>query len=64
MNTVEKFLLDHKGIYYNTTTISKNIKLPRKTVKEFCENSSIIFKLENLNLVGSGKYTNNIYYTK
>ena len=38
--------------------------MPRKTVKEFCENSSIIFKLENLNLVGSGKHTNNIYYTK
>ena len=24
MNKVEKFLEEHKGVYYNTTTISKN----------------------------------------
>lgn len=62
MNKVEEFLEEHKGVYYNTTTISKNVKLPRRIVEKYCEESSKIRKLENLNLVGSGKTYNKIYY--
>jgi hypothetical protein len=62
MNPVEQFLTERKGIYYGIKKIAKITGLSKKQVCAMCFQSSLVKRLYNRELIGSGKYNPRIFF--
>jgi len=62
MNKVEEFFNSNKGVYYSVKSLSKRLGLSKRKTYNICSNSLLIKKLDNHDIIGSGKNNLNIFY--
>lgn len=62
MNQVEQFLTEKKGIYYSIKKLAKITGFSKRKVCAMCFQSSLVKRLHNGGLIGSGKHNPRIFF--
>jgi hypothetical protein len=55
------FLSQNPGVYYSVRTIAKRLQQPQRRVGAICHTNKTITRIEDPNMIGSGKENLNVF---